>query len=120
MLQFVRRSRRSNLLPAEDMLSVGLVGLRRAAARYDPARKTRFSTVATVWIMQVCVWCIYSWGCHKRWQAWHLALMRTTTCCRSCTYSMMNTHLQVAAKAVFTWYSSAAAGDVGACSALFF
>jgi DNA-directed RNA polymerase specialized sigma subunit len=53
MLQFVRRSRRSNLLPAEDMLSVGLVGLRRAAARYDSARKTRFSTVATVWIMQV-------------------------------------------------------------------
>jgi hypothetical protein len=53
MLQFVKRSRRSNLLPAEDLLSVGLVGLRRAAARYDPARKTRFSTVATVWVLQV-------------------------------------------------------------------
>jgi DNA-directed RNA polymerase specialized sigma subunit len=52
MLQFIRRGR-SHQLPADDLLSVGLVGLRRAATRYDPARKTRFSTVATVWILQV-------------------------------------------------------------------
>jgi hypothetical protein len=55
MLQFLRRTRRTAQLPVpvEDLLSVGLVGLRRAAARYDPGRKTRFSTTATVWILQV-------------------------------------------------------------------
>jgi DNA-directed RNA polymerase specialized sigma subunit len=53
MLQFLRRTRSTTHLPADDLLSVGLVGLRRAAARYDPARKTRFSTTATVWVLQV-------------------------------------------------------------------
>lgn len=53
MLHFLRRTRPSSQLPSDDLLSVGLVGLRRAAARYDPGRKTRFSTVATVWILQV-------------------------------------------------------------------
>ncbi|WIA29811.1 hypothetical protein OEZ86_012284 [Tetradesmus obliquus] len=52
MLHFLRRTRPSSQLPSDDLLSVGLVGLRRAAARYDPGRKTRFSTVATVWILQ--------------------------------------------------------------------
>lgn len=48
MLQYCRRTG----VPTEDLLAAGLGGLKTAALRYDPSRNTRFSTVATRWILQ--------------------------------------------------------------------
>ena len=39
-------------LEMDDLVQVGLLGLMRAASRYDPAFETRFSTYAVWWIRQ--------------------------------------------------------------------
>lgn len=48
----MRKFATSNNLPWEDLLQAGLQGLKVAAQRYNPDRKTRFSTMATLWILQ--------------------------------------------------------------------
>jgi len=48
----IARSYNSNLIPLEDLIQEGAIGLMTAAERFDPARGYRFSTYATHWIRQ--------------------------------------------------------------------
>jgi RNA polymerase primary sigma factor len=48
----VARYYRGRGLPMEDVIQNGILGLNRAAEKYDPTRDIRFSTYATLWIKQ--------------------------------------------------------------------
>lgn len=52
ILYMLHRVRRQQSVPEGDLISSGLAGLRLAATRYDPAKGTRFSTAAAMWIGQ--------------------------------------------------------------------
>jgi len=46
------RTWHTQAVPVADLVSNGLAGLRLAAARFDPSKGTRFSTVASTWVGQ--------------------------------------------------------------------
>ena len=48
----VARTFHSSLIPFEDLIQEGAIGLMTAADRFDPAKGYRFSTYATHWIRQ--------------------------------------------------------------------
>lgn len=48
----IARSYHTHLLPFEDLVQEGAIGLVTAAERYDPGKGYRFSTYATHWIRQ--------------------------------------------------------------------
>src|SRR5690349_12657551 len=48
----VARTYNSSLIPFEDLVQEGAIGLMTAADRFDPSKGYRFSTYATHWIKQ--------------------------------------------------------------------
>jgi len=48
----VARTYHSTLIPFEDLVQEGAIGLMTAAERFDPSKGYRFSTYATHWIRQ--------------------------------------------------------------------
>lgn len=48
----IARYYRGRGLPQEDVIQEGIIGLNRAATKFDPRRNIRFSTYATLWIRQ--------------------------------------------------------------------
>ncbi len=48
----IARSYRTSLIPIEDLIQEGAIGLMTAAERFDPSKGYRFSTYATHWIRQ--------------------------------------------------------------------
>lgn len=48
----IARYYRGRGLPQEDVVQEGIIGLNRAATKFDPNRNIRFSTYATLWIRQ--------------------------------------------------------------------
>ena len=48
----VARTYHSSVIPIEDLIQEGAIGLMTAAERFDPAKGYRFSTYATHWIRQ--------------------------------------------------------------------
>lgn len=48
----LNRTAHNQNVPQDDLVASGLAGLRLAAARFDPQKGTRFSTVATAWVWQ--------------------------------------------------------------------
>jgi hypothetical protein len=62
----LNRTSRSQNVPQDDLVASGLSGLQLAAARFDPQKGTRFSTVATAWVGQHInrsgwVWAGWDW-----------------------------------------------------------
>lgn len=48
----IARYYRNRGLPMEDVIQHGIIGLNRAAEKFDPSKDIRFSTYATLWIKQ--------------------------------------------------------------------
>lgn len=48
----IARYFRGRELPSEDVIQEGIIGLDRAATKFDPNRRIRFSTYGTLWIRQ--------------------------------------------------------------------
>lgn len=52
VLFMLARTWHTQAVPVSDLVFNGLAGLRLAAARFDPSKGTRFSTVASAWVGQ--------------------------------------------------------------------
>lgn len=63
-------------LPREDLVSEGCIGLMKAANKYNPSRKTKFSTYAECWIKQSMYRAAEKYGSEIRVPSWMLARIR--------------------------------------------